>query len=325
MIAARYRTSGPRQGVLAVEQIPDVAPGRGEVRVRVAVSGVNPTDWKARHPGGLASGDAEFVVPNQDGAGTIDAVGEGVDPNRIGQRVWLYNAAWRRSHGTAAQWIALPAAQAVPLPDRTSFDLGASLGIPAITAHRCLFSRGQLRPGARVLVHGGAGAVGHAAIELAVWAGARVAATVSSEQKAALAADAGAELVVNYRTTAAREAIREWAPEGINRIADVDLARNAELDASVLADGGTISSYAVPQHPVALDRLLMVRNATIEFILVYVIPDEARQAALADISSALATGALTPLPLHRFPLSEIAAAHDAVEQGTIGKVVVDIP
>jgi NADPH:quinone reductase len=325
MLAARYRTSGPRQGVLEVQQVPDVAPGRGEVRVRVAVSGVNPTDWKARRPGGLASGDAEFVVPNQDGAGTIDAVGEGVDSNRIGQRVWLYNAAWRRSQGTAAQWIALPAAQAVPLPERTSFDLGASLGIPAITAHRCLFSRGHLPPGARVLVHGGAGAVGHAAIELAVWAGARVAATVSSEQKAALAADAGAELVVNYRTSDSGEAIREWAPKGVHRIADVDLAHNAELDASVLAVGGTISSYAVPERPVTLDRLLMVRNATIDFILIYAIPEDAKQAAIADISSALADGALTPLPLSRFPLSEIAAAHDAVEHGTIGKVIVDVP
>lgn len=325
MLAACYQTSGPRQGVIESRELPTPEPGPGEVRVRVALSGVNPTDWKARRPASLASVDTELVVPNQDGAGTIDAVGEGVDQTRIGERVWLYNAQWRRAQGTAAQWIALPAEQAVGLPEGISFELGASLGIPAITAHRCLFAQGPLPAGTKLLVHGGAGAVGHAAIELAVWRGAAVAATVSSEEKASLARAAGAELVLNYRREDVAGAVREWAPDGVMRIVDVDIVANLELDAQVLAPGGTISSYATAAQPVALPRALMVLNAHVDFVLVYTIPAAAKRAAIAEITAALAADALTTLPLLRFPLSEAAAAHDAVEGGAIGKVLIDIP
>ena len=323
MLAGCYPTSGPEKGVLHVREIPKPEPRRGEVRVRVSVSGVNPTDWKARR--GASSAQAEFIVPNQDGAGRIDAVGEGVDRGRIGDRVWLYQAQWQRAHGTAAQWIALPAAQAVPLPDAASLDLGASLGIPAMTAHRCLFADGELAERSRVLVTGGAGAVGHAAIELAVWSGAMVAATVSDDSKARLARAAGAELVVNYRTEDVANAIREWAPDGVGRIVDVDIAHNMETDTHAIGDGGAIVSYATATEPVPLTRELMVRNAQVEFVLVYTIPAEAKRAAVAAISAALEDEALTTLPLHRFPLEEIAAAHDAVEGGEVGKVLVDIP
>jgi NADPH2:quinone reductase len=321
MLAARYPTSGPDRGRIEIAEIDRPQPGPGEVLVRVAVSGVNPTDWKAR---ATATG-FDHVVPNQDGAGTVEAVGPGVDPGRVGDRVWLYNAAWQRSHGTAAQWIALPAEQAVPLPDGASFDLGASLGIPAMTAHRCLFADGPLPAGAQVLVHGGAGAVGHAAIELARWAGARVAATVSSAEKARLAQEAGAELVVNYREEPVAERVRAWATDGVRRIVDVDVAANLDTNAEVLADGGVITAYAVSDRSVTFTRPLMFHNLAIEFVLVYTMPDEAKRAAVADITRALRGGALTTLPLTRFALEQTAAAHDAVENGAVGKVLIDVP
>src|SRR5690606_4205791 len=195
MRAAVYDTSGPAQGELRVVDLPDPSPGPGEVRVRLRVAGVNPTDWKARsRPGG----EWPQQTPGHDGAGVVDAVGDGVDAARVGERVWVYHAALGRPGGTAAQLVCVPAAQAVRLPDGVSFGHGAGLGIPGITAHRCVFADGPVA-GRTVLVTGGAGAVGHAAVQLAAWRGARVVATVSSEAKAALARDAGDDAVVNYR------------------------------------------------------------------------------------------------------------------------------
>ena len=324
MRAARYQTVGPTRGELSVVELERPEPSPGEVRVRMRVSGVNPTDWKARlNPQGTAAGFDE-VIPNQDGAGEIDAVGDGVDPRRIGERVWVYNAQWRRAHGTAAQWVALPAEQVVPLPTGVSFDLGAGLGIPAMTAHRCLFEDGPLE-GTRVLVHGGAGAVGHAAIELARWSGARVAATVSSGEKAQLAHAAGAELVVNYRSEDVVAAIRSFAPAGMQRIVEVDISSNLELDAAVLTGGGVISSYGLPKAPFFPPRSLYSANATLHFVLVYSIPEQAKRQATTDITAALCAGALTRMPVLRFPLNEIAAAHNAVKRNAVGKVLVDIP
>lgn len=326
MRAAGYATEGPDQGRIEPREVPEPQPGPGEVRVRVAVSGVNPTDWKARPSGGLKPTDGvSWVIPNQDGAGIIDAVGDDVDPARLQERVWLYNAQWQRASGTAAQWIALPAGQAVPLPKDASFDLGASLGIPFITAHRCLFTGRELSAGEAVLVHGGAGAVGHAAIQIARWRGLRVASTVSSEDKAALARSAGAELVVNYRTEDVAEAIRRWAPEGVRRVVEVDLGRNLDVDQAVLGPAGAISCYTAPEDPVALTRQLMVLNTTMTFVLVYTMPTGAKQAAVTDITEALRAHALGPLPLHRFALEDAAAAHDAVKHGAVGKVLIDVP
>ncbi len=323
MLAARYPTGGESAGALAVVEMARPEPGPGEVLVRVRVSGVNPTDWKVRRTGGNAK-VAEDVVPNQDGAGEIVAVGDGVDPGRVSERVWLWEGQWQRPQGTAAQWIALPAHQAVALPANASFGLGAGLGIPAITAHLCLFADGPLAD-AQVLVHGGAGAVGHAAIELARWRGARVATTVSSDEKAELARAAGAELVVNYRSEPAADVIREWAADGVSRIVEVNLPANAALNTEVLADGGVVSCYVAPDRSVELSRSLMVLNAHFSFVLVYTAPLEAKLAAVADISQALREGVLTALPEHRFTLEQIAAAHDAVEQGATGKVLVEIP
>lgn len=325
MLAGCYPTAGPWAGTLDYREVPDPEPGPGEVRVRVAVSGVNPTDWKARQPGGLASLSAELVIPNQDGAGTIDRVGPGVDPSRVGERVWLYNAQWQRPCGTAAQLVALPHEQAVRLPEGASADLGASLGIPAMTAHRCLYADGELAPGSAILVHGGAGAVGHAAVELAVRRGHRVCATVSSAEKAALATAAGAELAIDYRAESVVDRVREWAPDGVARIVEVDLLANLETDAQLLAPGGAVSAYADATGEVSLPRALLMLNARIELVLVYTMPEAAKLAAVDEINAAVAAGDLTLLPVHRFPLSELAAAHDAVQNGAVGKVLVDIP
>src|SRR6478609_3391298 len=237
MRAVVYAQTGEPDVMHLVDR-PVPEPGPGEVRVRVSVSGVNPTDWKARRGDRAGEPVDPAVVPNQDGAGTVDAVGEGVDPSRVGERVWLWEAAWQRVNGTAQEYVVLPERQAVPLADGVSFDVGASLGIPALTAHICLtssaFGPRRLEPGAltaqTVLVAGGAGAVGHAAIQLARWAGARVIATVSGDEKATLARAAGAEHVVNYRAPSAAEDILRIAPDGVDVIVEVAAGANAALD-----------------------------------------------------------------------------------------------
>jgi NADPH2:quinone reductase len=325
MRAAVYRELGD-SGVLHVEQVERPEPGPGEVRVRMSVSGVNPTDWKSRAGATSAGIEFPFQVPNQDGAGVIDAVGEGVDPSRIGERVWLYFAAWQRQWGTAAQWAVVPADQAVPLPDGVDDDLGASLGIPALTAWHCLMADGPV-DGRTVLVAGGAGAVGHAAIELARWAGAeRVIATVSNDDKAELARAAGAREVVNYREDGAADGIRAAAAGGVDRVVEVSLGANLDLDLAVVAPGAVISTYADDgRKPELAVRALMSPNLVLRFVLIYTIPRDDLRAAIEGVSRALRDGALTTLPVHRFPLERAAEAHDAVQGGAVGKVLIDIP
>ena len=322
--------------VLRLVERPVPKPGPGEVRVVVQVSGVNPTDWKARR-GELAFPE---VVPNQDGAGTIDAVGEGVGASRVGERVWVWEAAWQRADGTSQEYVVLPERQAVRLPDEVSFDAGASLGIPALTAHRCLtvseLGPSRLAPGAlaaqTVLVAGGAGAVGHAAIQLARWAGARVITTVSGDEKAKLAQAAGAEHVVNYRSSDTLEQIRGLAPNGVDVVVEVAPAANAALDAAVLAPNGSVAIYAGDgggDFDLSVGEL-MSRNLRYQFVLVYTVAPAVKDQAVADVSSAAADGALpvgedAGLPLHRFPLERAAEAHAAVERATVGKVLIDVP
>jgi len=323
MIAAVYRETGA-SGVLSVEEVGTPAPGPGEVRVRVAVAGVNPTDWKSR-AGTTGEVAFDFQVPGQDGAGVIDAVGDGVDASRVGERVWVYFAAWRRQWGTAAQFCVVPSEQAVALPAGTSFELGASLGIPALTAFHCLRADGPI-VGADVLVAGGAGAVGHAAIELAVWSGARVVSTVSGPEKGVLADVAGASVVVNYRDDDAADQICAAAPDGVSRIVELALGPNLELDLAVIAPHGVIATYAADAATASVPvRALMTPNLTLRFVLVYTIGRAALRSAVDGVCEALAVGALTTLPMHRFPLSDTAGAHDAVESGAVGKVVMDIP
>jgi NADPH2:quinone reductase len=338
MKAVVYSEPGGPEVLRLVER-PIPEPGPGEVRVAVGVSGVNPTDWKARR--GSRGGGLPFpeLVPNQDGAGTIDAVGPGVDGSRVGERVWLWEAAWQRADGTAQELVVLLERQAVRLDDGVSFDVGASLGIPALTAHRCLtvseLGPRELSPGAlagrTVLVAGGAGAVGHAAIQLARWAGARVLTTVSSEEKAALARAAGADEVVDYRAGDAAEEIRGLAPDGVDVVVQVAPAANAAIDRAVLAPSGAVAVYATDGGD-ALELSaweLMRRNVRYEFLLVYTLPAAAKDQAVQDVSAAAAAGALpvgkqAGLPLHRFPLERTPDAHAAVEAGAVGKVLIDV-
>lgn len=330
-------TEGGGPEVLRLTERPVPQPGPGEVRVRVEVSGVNPTDWKSRR-GGPPAAVAE-QVPDQDGAGVVDAVGEGVDPGRTGERVWLWEAAWQRADGTAQEYVTLPGAHAVPLPDSASFDLGAALGIPAMTAHRALtvaeHGPARLAPGAldgrTVLVAGGAGAVGHAAIQLARWAGASVVTTVSGPRKAGLARAAGAHHVVDYRGSDAAAEIRRAAPGGVDIVVEVSVAQNTALDLAVLAPGGVVAYYADNGGaeftlPV---RESFARNLRWQGVLVYTMPAAAKAEAVAALTAALADGALrvgedAGLPLHRFPLARTGDAHAAVEEGAVGKVLVDV-
>jgi NADPH:quinone reductase len=323
MKAALYERHGASQEVLRVEDVERPEPGPGQVRVRVEASGVNPTDWKSRS-GATPRPIDSFQIPHQDGAGVIDAVGGGVDPGRIGQRVWLWLAAAGNRWGTAAQWTVVPEERAVPLPDGVSAELGASLGVPAMTAHRCLFADGPIE-GKTVLVAGGAGAVGHFAIELAKWADARVISTVSGPQKAELAAKAGADLVVNYREPDAADQISSFAgAAGVEHVVEVALGANLQLDLAVAAqpEARIVCYAAEADDPVLPVRACMNANIVLRFVLLYRFPPEALSQAARDITAALAEGALTELPVVKFPLDEIAAAHEAVERGTLGKVLV---
>ncbi len=324
MMAAVYTERGRAADVLRVMEIDRPEPGPGEVRVRLRVSGVNPTDWKSRS-GATGQAPHGFQVPNQDGAGEIDAVGEGMDDRRIGERVWVWFAAANgRRWGTAAQWTVVPSHQAVTLPANASFDLGASLGVPAMTAHRCLFADGPI-DGATVLVAGGAGAVGHYAIELARRAGAHVIATVSSPEKAALAREAGAHTVVNYRDADALEQIRGVAMQ-VDRIVEVAIGANLKLDLALSSAKTVIGIYAAEAKDLTLKvREAMTANVVMRFVLLYGVPLEALNEAARQVTAAATEGALSLLPLHRFSLDQIVAAHDAVESGAVGKVLIDLP
>ena len=320
MRAASYDRHGPAAEVLEVKDVERPAPGPGEVLVKVALSGINPTDLKSRS-GATPRPIDGFQIPHHDGTGVIEAVGEDVSPARVGQRVWLWLAAAGRRWGTAAEWTVVPEDQAVPLPDGVSPELGASLGVPAMTAHWCLFADGPVA-GKTVLVAGGAGAVGHFAIELAVWSGARVIATASGPQKAELARQAGAAQVVNYRDPGAADQIRAAAGR-TDRVIEVALGTNLALDLAVASPGSTIVSYAAePSDPVLPVRACMTANVVLRFVLLYGVPRPALRRAAEDINAALTAGALTGLPVHRFGLADIVAAHEAAEAGPLGKVLV---
>ena len=335
MRAITYRrTGGP--DVLELVDAPVPEPGPGEVRVRVAFSGVNPTDWKSRS---AAQPGPNGQVPNQDGSGTVEAVGQGVDPVLVGERVWIWEAAWQRRWGTAAEHTVVPARHVVLLGADPSFELGASLGIPFLTAHRCLtvaealpdrLGAGALT-GHTVLVQGGAGAVGNAAIQLARWADATVIATVSGPRKAQLAAAAGADHVVDYRQQDVVAEVRKIAPKGVQAVVEVSAATNAAVDAQVVGMHGAVAMYADDggAEVTVPVRTQMGPNARWQFVLVYTEPERAKVLGIEDVATAVADGAVrvgedAGLPLHVFPLAETAAAHQAVQDGAVGKVLIDI-
>ena len=323
MLAAWYEKNGPAADVMKVGELPDPAPAAGEVRVRLHTSAVNPSDVKAR--AGSRKIAWERVVPNSDGAGVIDQVGAGVDAARSGQRVWTFNGQWQRPYGTSAQYITLPAALAVPLPDHITFEQGACLGIPVMTAHRCLFAEGPIK-GKTVLVTGGAGVVGHYAIQLAKWAGATVVTTISSAAKAAHAKAAGADAVIDYRTENVVARIKAETG-GVDHVVDVDFGKNLAVTAQVLRPNGVVTSYASMGDPKpALPYYdLFALNPVLRPVLVYTMNDDAKAQAHADI--ARWSQETTPVfaIAERFALADVVHAHLAVERGAkIGHVVMNI-
>ncbi|QRP43311.1 NADPH:quinone reductase [Amycolatopsis sp. FDAARGOS 1241] len=337
MRAVTYsRHGGPE--VLSVVERDLVEPGAGEVRVRVVVSAVNPTDWKQRRGPGELTGPA---VPNQDGAGVVDAVGPGVTEVAVGDRVWvILAAAHSPASGTAQEYTVLPASRVVRLPDDVGFDEGAAFAIPALTAHRALTvaedGPARLGPaalaGRTVLVTGGAGAVGNAAIQLARWAGATVLTTVSTDEKAALARAAGADQVLSYTAADPATEIKALAPEGVDLVVEVAAGVNAGLHLEVLRPRGTVAAYGDDRGTgtLTLDfRRHLWLNTRYQFLVLYTVGLDKLRAGAEDVTAALRAGALRlgdsrGLPVHRFPLAETARAHEASEQGITGKVLIDV-
>lgn len=327
MKAIAYTQTGPAADVLKLIDLPTPAPGMGEVRVKVQWSGVNPSDVKSRM--GLRSKTLAFpqITPHSDGTGVIDAVGPGVAASRIGERVWIWNGQWQRPFGTAAQCIVLPAAQAVQLPDGVSGEAGACLGIPALTALQGALV-GQGVAGRRVLVAGGAGAVGHYAVQFARHLGAaQVVATVSSDAKAQLALDAGADATIDYkREELPARAAALTGGKGFDRIIEVDAAANIVVDLALLAPGGDLAIYGSGAPDIALPFFpAIVKNATLHCFIVYNLSPADRARALATLQPMLARGELKHNIAERLPLAECARAHQLVESGqAVGNVVLQV-
>lgn len=328
MKAVWFERKGPAREVLVHGEMPDPEPGPGEVRVKVKVSGVNPTDTKTRGAWlGMTAMPFPRIITGQDGAGVIDRVGAGVPDSRVGERVWVYEAYLGRAFGTLAEYVVLPSRNAVRLPDGVDDDTGAGLGVPALTAHRCLFIDGPIH-GRTVLVQGGGGGVGHAAIQLARWAGAQVITTVSRDAQQDAAIEAGAHLVINRKAHSVVEEVRKaTAGRGVDRIVEVAFDENIQQDADMLAIGGAIATYSngpVPQVPIPFFTLM--RNShTVHFVLVYTMGDHAHDVAIRDVTACLQAGAYRTHVGARFPLAEAAAAHEAQDSGTVvGKILVDV-
>lgn len=326
---AYYERPGPARDVLRLGTASTPSPSAGEVLVRILASGVNPSDVKTRAVGGGARIPHRYplTIPHSDGAGLVEAVGDGVDPARVGERVWLWNGQWGRQHGTAADYIALPSEQAVRLPDRVSTDIGATLGVPWLTAWRAVNHRPIPRPGATMLVAGGAGAVGFYAVQLAKRAGYRVIATVSSAQKASLVRAAGADLTIDYRSEDVVGAVAAATDgRGVDRIVEVDLAGNAPSYVGVLRPGGLVVAYGSRDWSTQLPlRDWLFHGIELAIFIVYALPDDVRRRAIADSRRVLSDPHFKTLIAARFPLERIAEAHELVEGGSaLGNVIVDL-
>ncbi|GIM93821.1 NADPH:quinone reductase [Paractinoplanes toevensis] len=334
MRAAVFEEPGPAAVLQIVErEVPPV--GTGEVRVRIVLSAVNPTDTGTRAGRGVPDGVSPPRVPNQDGAGVVDAVGDGVHGLEPGDRVWVWDASYARENGTAQEFVVLPRRQVVRMNEDVPFEVGADLGIPALTAHRCLTlasdGPARLEPGAldgrTVLVAGGAGAVGNASIQLAKWAGATVLTTVSSKEKADLAVAAGADAVINYREEDAVARIKELAPGGVQVVVEVN-TENLRIDLSVIAPGGNIAIYVAGEVTIPSFKA-MLKNVSLDFVLTYTTSTEEKDNAVAAVAEAVNAGVFkvgedAGLPILRFPFERVSDAHEAVEQNAIGKVVIEV-
>ena len=326
MRAARYENFGPAQDVLEIAEVVTPAAGPGEVLVRLHASGINPSDVKKRAGSFPDLLDDGFVIPNSDGAGIIQAVGEGVERERVGERVWVYQAQYARRHGTAAEFVAIDAERAPRLPGNSSFEVGASLGIPVMTAHRCVFSDGDVND-RRILVTGGAGRVGHYAIQWASRAGATVIATASNNDDAEACRTAGAKHVVNHRSADFAEAVIAATGSRVDRVIDVEFGANLPVSLEVLRTGGTIVTYSstvVPEPTLPFFRMLY-QDITLQFVIVYAMPETAKRHAINDIELALEQDWLQHRTAATLPLDDIAAASELVEQGAVrGAVVLTI-
>jgi NADPH:quinone reductase len=328
MRAAFYERTGPAREVLQLADVATPEPGPGEVRVRLSTSGVNPSDVKSR--AGLRSKELAFprIVPHSDGAGTIDRVGDGVPAARVGERVWVWNAAWKRAFGTAAQYVVLPAAQAVTLPAAVPFDVGACLGIPALTALHAVRMDGGVE-GKSVLVTGGAGAVGHYAVQMAKLCGAsRVLASVSSDEKAMAALQVGADAVIDYRSEDVASRVRGLTGgQGVDRVIEVDFAANVNASFAVVRPEGDIVVYGSSRPEIAVPFFpAIVNNVRLRFFIVYNLAPADRAAAVELLTGWLRSGSLQHAVAVRLPLDSIAEAHERVEEGrAVGNVVLQIP
>ncbi len=325
MRAVWYSRFGPAEEVLEVGELPAPSAAGGEVLVRVATSGINPVDVK-RRLGGRGGVSAERVIPHFDGAGVIEAVGEGVSADRIGERVWLYEAQWGSNEGSAAEWVTVRQELAVPLSSETSFAEGAALGIPALTAHRCVLGDGPVE-GRTILVTGGAGAVGGYAVQFAALSGARVIATVSGAEKAEVARAGGAHHVLNYRQEDVAARVDEITDgDGVDRIVEVEFGGNLATTLAVLKPRGVVSTYAseAAADPEIPFYALLYKNVVVRFELVFGMSEAAKRQAVGEISRWLEDGKLRHHAGPSFPLEEAAAAHRAVEQGAFGKVIIRV-
>jgi NADPH:quinone reductase len=324
MKAAYYESNGSAREVLRVGEIATPQAGAGEVRVKLAASGVNPSDVKAR--AGSRKIAWPQLIPQSDGAGVIDQVGDGVPQSRIGERVWVWNGQWKRPFGTAAEYIALPAAMAVKMPDNVSFEAGACLGIPAMTAVHAVALAKPSR-GTTLLVSGGAGSVSQYIIQFAKAQGATVITTISSPEKAAIAREAGADHTIDYKRENVGERVMEiTGKRGADAMLEMDLAANAKLIPSVLRPKGSVIVYGTGAPEITLPAAFcLVNSITVQFFLVYELNEAERAHTIDVITRALQTGKLinrTAKPGYK--LADIVAAHEAVERGTIGNVIVTI-
>jgi NADPH2:quinone reductase len=326
MRAAFYSRQGAARDVLQVGDLPEPEPGADEVRVKLHASGVNPSDWKVRR-GGFGRGmAAPLVIPHSDGAGQIDAAGPGAE-HRVGERVWIWNGQWKRPFGTAAQYIVVPTAQAVRLPDNVSYIEGACLGISALTAIQAV-RLAEVLSGRTVLITGEAETVAHYAIQLAKLRGARVITTVSGEEKAAHAKAAGADAVVNYRSEPVGERIKALTDgTGVDALIEVDLSGNARLYPEILRPHATVAVYGMSANEATVPSLWLMQNSIkLKLFLVYDLSEGDRRAGVDELTGLLERGRLAHAIGRRLPLDAIADAHELLERGgAIGNVVLDIP